>query len=193
MVLPVIAEHQLLTFLIQQVSIQIDPMKALRNPYVLPDGQSLKHIGDLMLEIQKMDTKAGVIEKGETITGSAQQLGHKVRVKVRKNRLGVPARVAQFTFHYDLGITDTGGEIFELAKSLGIIYHPTNPDTGKANVQMWVFGNYPPVRGEANMKQMVIDDAGLQKEIINACHSFKDSAVEADASGFVEDDGDAEV
>lgn len=193
MILPVIAEHQLLTFLIQQVSIQIDPMKALRNPYVLPDGQALKHIGDLMIEIQKLDTKAGVIEKGETITGSAAQLGHKVRIKVRKNRLGVPARVAQFTFHYDHGITDTGGEIFELAKSLGVISHPINPDTGKANVQMWSFKHYPAVRGEANIKKMVVDDMRLQQEVLQTCYDHKDSPIEADASGFVEDDGDAEV
>lgn len=193
MVIPVVAEYQLLTIFIQQVGMQLDPHKALRNPYVIPDGNALKHCADLMLEIAKIETKAGVIEKGETITGSAAQLGHKVRVKVRKNRLGVPARVAQFTFHYDHGITDTGGEIFELAKSLGVVYHPINPDNGKVNTQMWAFGSYSPIRGEANMKKMVVEDVDLQKEILQACYAYKDATVEADVSGFVEDDGDAEV
>jgi len=187
MILPVIHENNLLTFCVQQVSIQIDPMKALRNPYVLPDGQALKHAADLMLEITKLDTKAGVIEKGETIAGGAAQLGHKVRVKVRKNRMGMPARVAQFTFHYEKGIMDRGGEIFELAKSLGIIKHPINPDTGKENNQMWVFENDSPVRGEQNMKNLVISDRFLQERVINSCYSFQDSKTEVDELGFVED------
>src|SRR5208282_6874386 len=99
--------------------------------YVLPDGQALKHIGDLMIEMVKLDTKNGIVESGETITGAAQQTGHKVRIKIKKNRLGVPARMAQFTYHYDNGIIDTGGEVFELAKSLGVIFHPISANTGK--------------------------------------------------------------
>jgi RecA/RadA recombinase len=193
MIIPVIAEYGLLTFFIQQVGMNLDPMKALRNPYTLPDGMALKHCADLMLEVSRLETKAGSIEAGETIAGGAQQVGHKVRVKVRKNRMGIPARIAQFTFNYEKGIVDTGGEIFELAKSIGVITHPINPDTGKENVQMWKFDAYPAIRGEANMKNEVINNPDLQKEIMEACHSFKDSPVEADASGFVNDDNDTEV
>jgi RecA/RadA recombinase len=121
LIIPVIAEFKLLTFFVQQVSAQIDPMKAMRNPYVITEGHALKHAADLMLEITRLDTKAGAIEGGDTIAGGTAQVGHKVRIKVRKNRMGIPARVAQFTFNYEKGITDTGGEIFDLAKSLNII------------------------------------------------------------------------
>lgn len=192
LVIPVIAEHQLLTFFVQQVRQQIDPMKALRNPYILPDGIALKHCADLMLEVTRLDTKSGSIEGGETIAGGTAQVGHKVRVKVKKNRMGAPARVAQFTFHYDKGITDVGDEIFELGKSLGVIYHPINPDTGKPNIQSWAFAKYPPVRGEQNMKNFVIGDKQVQADIVNACYKHKDSPVEADAAGFVEDDAEME-
>lgn len=187
LILPVIHEHKLLSFFIQQVSIQIDPMKALRNPYVLPDGQSLKHAGDLMLEIVKLDTKAGVIEKGETIAGGAQQKGHKVRIKVKKNRMGVPARVAQFAFDYDHGVVDTANEIFDLAKSLSIIFHPKNPATGNENAQMWQFSAYDPIRGEANMRSFVAASKKVQDEILEACYSYHDQGVQLDASGFVMD------
>ena len=193
LILPVIHNYKLLTFFIQQVSIQIDPMKALRNPYVLPDGQSLKHAGDLMLEIIKLDTKAGVVEKGATIAGGAQQTGHKIRIKVKKNRMGTPARVAQFTLSYDHGVVDTGGEIFDLAKSLGIVFHPKNPDTGKENIQMWQFGNYDPIRGEANMRQFVLSSKKVQDEIMEACYGYKDAAVQLDASGTVADSGEDSV
>lgn len=188
LVIPVIAEHNIMAMFIQQVNIQIDPMKALRNPYVLPDGQALKHAADVMLEMVKLDTKKGIVEAGSNIIGTAQQVGHKVRIKVKKNRMGAPARVAQFTFDYDAGVINTGEEIFELAKSLGVIYHPVNPDTGKTNNQMWQFGNYDPIRGEANMQKFVVESEQVQREVMAACYGYQDKRVEVDAHGFVKDD-----
>jgi RecA/RadA recombinase len=185
LIIPVISEYNLLTFFIQQVTMEIDPMKALRNPFVITEGKALKHAADIMLEIVKLDTKNGVLESGETITGAAQQTGHKVRIKVKKNRLGVPARMAQFTYHYDHGIIDQGGEIFELAKSLGVVFHPVNPSTGKENTMMWAFGNYDPIRGEDNTRQWVIANKKIQEEVLSACYEFKDKVVELDASGVV--------
>jgi recombination protein RecA len=193
LVIPVVAEYNLLTFFIQQVTMEIDPMKALRNPYVITEGRALKHAADVMLEITKLDTKNGIIESGDTITGAAQQTGHKVRVKVKKNRLGAPARMAQFTWHYDNGIIDTGNEIFDLAKSLGVIFHPINSETGKENAQMWAFGNIAPIRGEANIRSAVNSSKKLQEEIIASCNEFKDSKIETDASGFVAEDTDGEM
>ena len=187
LVVPVVAEHKLLTFFIQQVTAQLDPMKALRNPYVISEGHALKHAADLMLEITRVDSKKGVIESGETITGAAAQVGHKVRVKIKKNRMGAPARQAEFTFHYDKGVIDTGGEIFELAKSLGVIRHPVNPETGRENPQMWCFGNDAPVRGEQNIKNMVVADKDLQNRLLSACYEYQDVKVETDSLGFVDD------
>jgi RecA/RadA recombinase len=191
LIIPVIAEYNLLTFFIQQVTMEIDAMKALRNPYVITEGRALKHAADLMLEIVKLDTKNGVIESGETITGAAQQTGHKVRIKVKKNRLGIPARMAQFTYHYDNGIIDTGIEIFELAKSLGVIFHPVSAATNKQNTTMWQFGNHDPIKGEDNMKQYVVASKKVQDELMQACYDYyKDNAVHLDASGVVIDDSD---
>jgi recombination protein RecA len=184
LVIPVIYEYQLITFLVQQARQNIDPQKALRNPIVIPDGNALKHAADVLFEITKLDTKNGVMESGETITGAAAQVGHYVRVKVKKNRLGKPARQAQFKFHYDHGIIDTGEEIFELAKSIGVIYHPTNPDTGKENVQMWQFEGIA-VRGEKNMKDKVVGDLALQQRIMDACHKYEDKAVTVGDDGVV--------
>lgn len=192
LIIPVIAEYNLLTFFIQQVTMEIDPMKALRNPYVITEGRALKHAADIMLEIVKLDTKAGVVESGETITGAAQQTGHKVRIKVKKNRLGAPARMAQFTYHYDQGIIDTDVEIFELGKSLGVVYHPVNPETGKVNTQMWQIGDHEPIRGEANMLAFVKGSKLVQDEIMTACYKHQDAAVQT-VDGFVVDDNLDEI
>jgi hypothetical protein len=107
--------------------------------------------------------------------------------------MGAPARVAQFTFGYGQGITDTGEEIFNLGKSLGVIYHPINPETGKENAQMWVCGNHPPIRGEANIKASVVASAELQEEIMSKCYAFQDAAVSVDADGVVLDEEDLSV
>jgi len=187
--LPVIAQYELLTFFVQQASSEIDPQKALRNPLVMTEGRALKHAADLLLEIVKLDTKAGVLEDGETISGAAQQVGHKVRIKVKKNRLGIPARMAQFTYHYDHGVIDTDEEIFELGKSLGLIYHPKNPETGKENNQMWKFSGYDPIRGEANMKTFVKSSKKVQDEIMVAAYGVKqDTKHQLDEHGVVIDD-----
>lgn len=186
LILPVIYEYQLLTFFVQQARMNIDAMKALRNPLVMPDGVALRHAADLLLEISKLDTKAGVVESGDTIAGGAAQVGHKVRIKVKKNRMAKPARVAQFTFHYDYGIIDAGAEIFELAKSTGVICHPINPETGRENTTMWQFGDLS-IRGEANMRQRVIDDIELQNKIMAACYGYKDPTYQLDDTGTIID------
>lgn len=185
LVIPVIAEHNLLTFFIQQVTMEIDAMKALRNPYVITEGRALKHAADLMLEIVKLDTKKGIVELGATISGSEQQVGHIVRIKVKKNRLGVPARVAQFTYHYDNGIIKTGEEVFELGKSLGLVFHPISEVTGKPNAMMWQFAEYPAIKGEPNIKQWVVENSDIQDEIMQAAYKHKDAGVELDEAGFV--------
>ena len=186
LIIPIIYEYQLLTFFVQQVNAQIDPMKAMRNPYVVPDGYALKHAADLMVEITKLETKNGVIEQGETISGASAQIGHVVRLKVRKNRLGKPARQAQFMFHYDKGIINIGEEIFDLAKSIGVIYHPKNPETGKENAQVWAFEDVE-VRHEKAMKQRVVSDRDLQERIIRSCYDYQDGEVAVDADGCVID------
>lgn len=185
LILPVIAKYDILTFFVQQASSEIDPMKALRNPYVMTEGRALKHAADLLLEIVKLDTKNGIVESGETISGASQQVGHKVRIKVKKNRLGVPARMAEFTYHYDRGIINQDAEVFELGKSLGVIFHPKNPETGKENVQMWQFANHPAIRGEANMLAFVQSSKDIQDQILAACYKHKDAVVEVDSDGMV--------
>lgn len=192
-VIPIVAEYNLLAFLIQQVTMEIDAMKALRNPYVITEGKALKHAADTMLEITKLDTKKGVLESGKALSGSAHQVGHVIRVKVKKNRLGRPARVAQFAYHYDKGVINTGEETFELAKSLGVIFHPVSESTGKPNAMMWQFGNHPPIKGEDNMKAWVSAEPEIQEEIIKACHNHQDSTeVQVDADGVVIEDVDGD-
>lgn len=178
-VTPVIRENNITTLLVQQIYEEMDQYKKMRNPYIVPDGRALKHFCDYMAQVDKGETSKSIVEVGETMTGSKQQIGHKVTVKFKKNRVGAPYRTAQFTLNYDRGIVDTGNEVFELAKSLGVIYHPVNTETKKENVQMWTFGDLDPIRGEDNMREKVLSDRQLQIDIIKACNRASDEASNA--------------
>ena len=165
-VLPVVREFNLTTILVQQVYEEMDQYKKMANPWIVPDGRALKHFCDYMVQVERLETKAGRIEDGKDIAGNAYQVGHIVRCKCKKNRVGAPYRVAQFSLSYQEGIVDTANELFDLAKSLGIVYHPVNPETGKTNVQMWKVGSHDPIRGEANMRKFVVESPEVQSEII---------------------------
>jgi protein RecA len=176
-ILPVIREHNVTTVLVQQIYEQLDEYKKLRNPYVVPDGRSLKFFCDYMLQVEKLETRAGIVTQGKNIHGSDHQIGHKVRVKVKKNRTDAPYRAAQFTLDYNKGIINTGEEVFELAKSLDVIFHPINPDTKKLNTMMWQFADHDAIKGQDNMKQWVIDNPQIQNAIMAACETVSDEAV----------------
>lgn len=178
-VTPVIREHNITTILVQQIYEEMDQYKKMRNPYIVPDGRALKHFCDYMAQVDKLETKDGVIEIGENMIGGAQQIGHKVRVKFKKNRVAAPYRTAQFTLSYEAGIIDTANEIFDLAKSLGVVYHPTNPETGKENPQMWKFGEFEAIRGEANMRAAVLSNTAMQTAMIEACNGASDDSINA--------------
>jgi len=192
-ILPVPREHNITTILVQQVYEEMDPMKALRNPYKLPDGRALKHFCDLMIQVDRLDTKAGTVEGGENIAGGKTQTGHKIRLKNRKNRVGAPYRVAEFTLDYNRGIINTESETIELAKSLGVVFHPINDATGKPNVQMWQFSSYNPVRGEDNFKRWASSDPQILEEIVKSCEKADDLAVNSRNVTLGEEQNDTEL
>jgi RecA/RadA recombinase len=188
-VTPVIRENNVTCILVQQVYEEMDQYKKMRNPYIVPDGRALKHFCDYMAQVDKLETKDNIVESGKDLTGkSAAQIGHKVKVKFKKNRCSAPYRVAQFTLDYEHGIVDRETEIFDLAKSIGVIYHPINPETGKPNNMFWKFAEHGQIKGEESMKDWVVSSKTIQAEIMIACHQHKDAPVQLDATGTVIDE-----
>lgn len=174
--LPIIREYNITTLLVQQVYEELDQFKAMQNPYKLPDGRALKHFCDYMLQVEKLETKAGRIETGTTMAGGANQVGHVVRVKSKKNRCGAPYRVAEFSLEYEKGIVDVANELYKLAESLGVLSHPISEVTGKPNNMMWQFKNYPAVKGKDNMVKWVLENKNIQDEIYDAILNSNEDA-----------------
>lgn len=190
---PIVRQYSILTMLVTQVGEELDMYKKAKNPWTIPDGRALKHTADYMLQVEKLDTKENIMEDGETIMGSAAQVGHKVRVKCKKNRTNAPNRIAEFWLRYDRGIVRQGEEIYELGKSLGIVRHPINPATGKENNGYWQIGDKEPIKGEENTKNFVSVHPDIQDYIMNLCFKVDDSAVNSRTQTLEKEQASVEV
>jgi recombination protein RecA len=190
-VLPVIREFNLTTILVQQVYEEMDQYKKMNNPWIVPDGRALKHFCDYMVQVEKLDTKAGRVEEGVNIHGGAQQVGHIIRAKCKKNRVAAPFRTAQLTLRYEGGIVDTSNELYELAKSLGIIFHPMKD--GRPANHLWQVGDHDPIRGEPAIKQMVLENDDIQDEILAELDEVSNEQIAARNEEFSVADVDIDV
>lgn len=108
------------------------------NPEVTPGGRALKFYSSVRLDIRRIDS----IKSGTDV------LGNRVRVKVAKNKVAPPFKIAEFDIMYGLGISREGS-LLDVGSDLGVLeksgswysYKDERIGQGRENAKVFLMQN----------------------------------------------------
>lgn len=116
---PLLSHTGVTMIIINQIRMQ--PGVMYGNPETTPGGNTLKHHHTMMLNFSRIAAKNSVIEDDD-----GERIGHHVRVRVDKNKLAPPFRVAELAITYYSGVTEHNIELRDLGAMYGVIERPNN-------------------------------------------------------------------
>jgi len=93
---------------INQIRLKIGVM--FGNPETTTGGNALKFYSSVRLDIRRI----------ETLKRGTEAVGSRVKVKVAKNKVAPPFKIAEFEIMYDRGISKEG-ELLDLGSSIGVV------------------------------------------------------------------------
>ncbi len=144
MLTPLIGNTKVSMIFINQIRMKIGVM--FGSPETTSGGQALKFYSSVRLEIRKVTN----VKEGDEIVGS------RVKVKVVKNKIAPPFRVAEFDLLYDRGASPEG-DLIDLAIENGII--------DKTGGGWHSYGDNRLAQGRSNVIQHLQDNPDLMAEI----------------------------
>ena len=115
------------------------------NPETTPGGNALKFYASVRMDIRK----TSVIKSGE------QVLGNRARVKVIKNKMAPPFKVAEFDIMYNEGISKVGS-ILDVATDLGLL---------EKRGSWFSFEGEQLGQGRDQVKLLLMDNAELRERV----------------------------
>lgn len=166
-------KHNIPWIIISQVRENLDPQaKYTGRKYVVSGGMAFRHAIDTELLFEKVWSKESKIYGDmKNMNDTPQQVGHTVRVKVMKNRIGQPNRVAEFKLHNNKGIVNVEEEIIHLAKNLGVI-------TLKGS--SYYFNDQLIAAGKEKTAEMIASSEDLRKAILDKVMVVKSTGLASD-------------
>jgi recombination protein RecA len=132
-----------LVIFINQIRMKIGVM--FGSPETTTGGNALKFYASVRLDIRR----TGTVKKGEDVIGS------ETRVKVVKNKLAPPFRIAEFDVMFGEGISKAG-EIIDLGVDFDII---------KKAGSWFSYGDTKLGQGRDGVKQLLLDNPDLMDEL----------------------------
>ncbi len=143
------------------------------NPETTSGGKALKFYASVRLDIRRTDT----IKQGQDVMGS------RTRVRVVKNKVAPPFRVAEFDIMYSEGISREGG-LIDLGLEMGLV---------KKSGAWFNVGDIRLGQGRENAKDFLRQNSdvamALDEQIRGNISSFKVAEIEAE----VDDDDEAAI
>ncbi len=115
------------------------------NPETTPGGRALKFYSSVRLDIRRIEA----IKQGTDVIGS------RARVKVVKNKVAPPYRVAEFDIMYNEGISKVGG-LLDVGMELGMV---------RKTGSFFSFGDTRLGQGRENAKEFLKRNAEVAQEI----------------------------
>ena len=137
------------------------------NPETTPGGNALKFYASVRMDIRK----ATAIKVGDSV------IGNRARVKVVKNKMAPPFKIAEFDIMYNEGISKTGS-ILDVATDMGIV---------EKRGSWFSFEGEQLGQGRDQTKLVLADNPELQQKI-NECIKAKIDADKAAAMGKQQND-----
>jgi recombination protein RecA len=124
------------------------------NPETTSGGMALKFYASVRLDIRLI----------QSIKQSGEVVGNRTRIRVKKNKVAPPFRVAEFDIMYDEGISRVG-DVLDLAVEMGVI---------DKRGSYYSYQDNTLAQGRENTKEVLRQDLALLREVENLVREAND-------------------
>jgi len=159
---PLLSQTCVMFIAINQV--RTDPGKMYGDPTSTPGGSAWKHFCSIMVHFLMSESKDSKI-----FNDNGEQIGHSLRARIDKNRIGPPKRICEFDIKYVEGIANQHVEIANLATKYGVVERPNN--------RSYIY-NEEKISGKENYYEAVLNNKIPQKELLEKIKEAKSRGVE---------------
>jgi len=176
------AENDMTTICVQHAIVEQGNGQSKGPPkYVVKGGNTLRLQSDLFILMETVERKDALItadnESVEWTDKGVIAAGKTIRYKCLKSRYCMEGRTAESKINFvDCKTVQLEGSLCNLAKLLGVIVHPVNPQTGKENAQWWCLKDEPETKWNGE-KQVIaaLADKTLYNKVHQQCLSATDT------------------